>query len=737
MKVYISGVHSGPNPSPGIGLARSLRAAYPGVQLVAVDYSNRSSGLHSPEFDGVWIQRPWDELDLTLYSMQVRKILEGGALWLSGLDLEIAWLVRTFGEHPNLLIPSSGALAMVAKPEIPVHRALPMRVPPFIPASCLDWDLHAFCREHGWRVWCKGPYYEAHRVRSWAEFNIARSALSRMLSTQNLFIQVHIPGHEESIAFSAHKGMLLDCVYMSKRDVTAEGKTWAARVTEVQPGILESLRKVVEQLSWTGGAEIEFVRDCNNELWLIDWNPRFPAWIYGATIAGHNLPASLIQSATGVRPVETPIISQDFTRVVLEIPCRPDFPLSPLPEPPIEPDNVLSKHPSGMPKLAKRLRLSSQKCMEQGPEIPRQILDDIESLNISNLETPYRLQLHRTALARFERFANLASELSDSRIMVQFAYSIKTDPDDWLLKAAFDCGMLAEAISQLEVERALSNGFSLKQIVLNGPAKWWPSQSHTIKDFRIVFADSVEELDTYRDFLPGRIGFRLRLPSIDSRFGVPLDEYESFQRLVSVLKGFSSNCAIGLHFHLPSSTLGIHRWWQLCDSFLGWAKAVESTTGKLIYCLDVGGGWFPDDADRALQPNLKQAVPKAAKTLANLREFILEPGKALTQPAMALAVRVLEIRHLQANHRDVIVDGAISDLPMASFFPHRILARNGQGEWQSLGRGDDRILGRLCMEDDILAEMVRVPRSVRPGDILVICDAGAYNRSMSYAFGKG
>jgi len=29
MQIYISGLYSGTNPQPGIGLARSLRAAYP------------------------------------------------------------------------------------------------------------------------------------------------------------------------------------------------------------------------------------------------------------------------------------------------------------------------------------------------------------------------------------------------------------------------------------------------------------------------------------------------------------------------------------------------------------------------------------------------------------------------------------------------------------------------------------------------------------------------------------
>ena len=35
---FISGLYSGPSPSAGLGVARSLRAAFPSAHLVGVDY---------------------------------------------------------------------------------------------------------------------------------------------------------------------------------------------------------------------------------------------------------------------------------------------------------------------------------------------------------------------------------------------------------------------------------------------------------------------------------------------------------------------------------------------------------------------------------------------------------------------------------------------------------------------------------------------------------------------------
>src|SRR5216684_4118108 len=51
LRVFIVGVDSGPDPHPGVGVARSLRSAYPSCELVALERSPQSSGLNWPGFD--------------------------------------------------------------------------------------------------------------------------------------------------------------------------------------------------------------------------------------------------------------------------------------------------------------------------------------------------------------------------------------------------------------------------------------------------------------------------------------------------------------------------------------------------------------------------------------------------------------------------------------------------------------------------------------------------------------
>ena len=130
LRIYVSGLYSGTNPQPGVGIARSLRSGYPDATLVGVEYSNRCSGIHWQDFDDIWLQRPWDELNLDSHAEEIKKVLDSGALWISSIDLEILWLASLFPDgHPNLLTPPDHALSEVSKPYIRAHRDLPVELP--------------------------------------------------------------------------------------------------------------------------------------------------------------------------------------------------------------------------------------------------------------------------------------------------------------------------------------------------------------------------------------------------------------------------------------------------------------------------------------------------------------------------------------------------------------------------------------------------------------------------------
>jgi diaminopimelate decarboxylase len=755
MKLYVSGLYCGGNPQPGVGIIRSLRQGFPLANLVGVEYSHRVSGIHWPDIDELSIQRPWDELDLEAYGKTVEAVLDEGGLWISGSDLEAMWLASVFPDgHPNLLAPPGGALKRIAKPAVEALVPLPLKVPQFVSTQLPDWELHRFCRAHDWRLWLKGPYYDASRTPSWDSFVAVRNALSKVWSTDKLFLQAHVSGYEESVMLAAYEGELLDCVSMRKRDITPEGKTWAGDIGEVDPEFVAPLRTIIRELNWSGGGEIEMVRDASGQLWLLEMNPRFPAWVHGATIAGHNLPALLVQAATSMNARKTKAAASQFTRVVLEVPVRDEFPLPALPEPFAGAVGHSMKHPSGLTALAQRMHEADDAGVTVGaqeqdgpsgiPEVPDSYRRDIAAYDLETVETPQFLYLDSTAEGLFVRAAERARRLSDNSVKVVSGYSIKTNPDGRLIRLALEHGFHAEAISLLEVRKAIDNGFRPDQVVLNGPGKWWPEGMMPKERLHAVFCDSIADLErcvaaiAAGEMSSKHFGIRLRTPNVVSRFGIPLDSPNTFAQLVEAVGRLPANSAFGIHFHMASSNIGVAQWWHLFESMLKWCRSIERLSGRTVEILDLGGGWFPDDWHSDVDTKFAHAVQTVKALLPGVREIVSEPGKAMAQPAMALAMRILEIQEHEDESIEAVVDASIAELPMFAFQPHRILRQCAKtGDLQPLGRGKAHLMGRLCMEHDIVASNVGLPEGTSAGDLLIFCDAGGYDRSMSYVFGRG
>jgi diaminopimelate decarboxylase len=709
--------------------------AYPESRLVGVDYSTRSTGLHAAVFDELWIQRPWSELALDRYATSVSKELAAGALWISGLDLEAKWLAGAVGQHLGLLGPDADTIAAIGKPADRVALELGLLHPPTISGMESDWELHRFCREHGWRVWLKAPNYQAFVVRSWVELQQTRAHLQETWGKDHLHLQAHVAGLEESVTFAAWRGRLAGAAHMTKRITTEEGKTWAGRIApfeQPEDELARRLGRMISSLGWSGGAELEMIRDVGGQVHLIECNPRFPAWIHGATLAGANLPGALVEAAAGTAHAVAPRVADEFVRVVIEIPVRTSHPL---PMPTVATDGGMraGKHPSGMPSLAHRMGRSVELPRRAAPPFSENEQSELAALMDRLSATPAPLFLEESTRQRWHALAAAAGATHRVRFPVRLAYSVKTNPDSRLITLAAACGFLAEVISSDEAIHARTLGFNSDQIIYNGPAKSWPGGPLKERSLA-VFADSLDELWrlTKQDVRATYLGPRVRLPGINSRFGIDVDEFANYRELIASMSRLPQEQAIGVHFHHAASDLGWRNWRRAAAAIVTWAAGLQSALTRPIRCLDLGGGWDPSDWSDALSPMLDAVTSLAANELPDLELLLLEPGKALSQPAFAVATEVLELR----GGHEVVVDASIAELPQAPIYPHRALRRSVSGIWKPLETGTGRVLGRLCMEGDVLVAGVAVD-DLREGERLAITDAGGYDRSMAYTFGRG
>ncbi|MFF4606047.1 hypothetical protein ACFY12_25310 [Streptomyces sp. NPDC001339] len=348
--VFVSGMHSGPNPSPGLSVARSLRLAQPDLRIVGLDYSRESSGLHSALLDDLVCLPAWREAHLATWIEQMDRLLEPeDAVLIPCLDLEVRLLARELGSHSRILGPPKSALELVGKPPVEAAELLGLRTPEY--ETDTSWQaVDMFIRRSPHGVWVKGQHYDAHRAHTAGDALSLGDVVQRTWGG-NWHLEAHVAGQECSIAFCALDGRLLDAVFISKAMVTTEGKTWAGEVAELDAAMRDRLAGLLADARWTGGGELELIRSWSGELTLMEINPRLPAWIHGASVCGANLPAALV-TREPADPARR--LTPGFTRVVEEIPVHPALGITPIAWVAGGISRPGDKRHSGMPSLGQR-----------------------------------------------------------------------------------------------------------------------------------------------------------------------------------------------------------------------------------------------------------------------------------------------------------------------------------------------------------------------------------------------
>jgi len=322
-----------------------------------------------------------------------------------------------------------------------------------------------------------------------------------------------------------------------------------------------------------------------------------------------------------------------------------------------------------------------------------------------------------------------ASGVAAQQQLLRFAYSVKTNPRGEILALAREAGLLAEVIHPLELQHALACGFSGGECVYNGP---YPA-IYCDAEPGIVFADSFESYAAVcATFKNALIGVRVRPCGISSHFGIPPAQLDACaQAIAGAGKG-----RFGVSFHVRPQDYGSRTWRDIVEGALEMALELQRRSGARAVAFDAGGGNVPQDFDASVdRGDFSWLSARALEVLADLQTILAEPGQALATPCEAVVAPVLEVRRREGC-TDVVVDAGYPDVSQIGTYEHRLyLARDG--ELRAIERGGTcRIVGRTCLEYDLLANDVLLDE-VGAGDAVVIADAGAYDASMRFAFARG
>lgn len=176
-------------------------------------------------------------------------------------------------------------------------------------------DVYRLHPEFSFPVVVKGKFYDAGIAYNPEQARMYFNKISAKWGLP-IIIQQFVMGNEYNVVgLGDGEGNTIAAVPMRKQFITDKGKAWAG-ISIAEDKLLELTQRFVKATSWKGGFELELMKDQKGVYYLLEINPRIPAWVYLAVGAGQNIPEALVQLAMGekVEPYREYSVGKMFVR---------------------------------------------------------------------------------------------------------------------------------------------------------------------------------------------------------------------------------------------------------------------------------------------------------------------------------------------------------------------------------------------------------------------------------------
>jgi len=327
-------------------------------------------------------------------------------------------------------------------------------------------------------------------------------------------------------------------------------------------------------------------------------------------------------------------------------------------------------------------------------------------------------------------------------------YAVKANSSLAILRLLAERGAGFDIVSGGELERVRKASKSaLKRVVFSGVGKQIREIDAALKaDILLFNVESEAELALLAEraeLLGKRARFALRVnPDVfadthpyistglrEHKFGIDIGLARAIYRKAARSKWLDP---AGVSVHIGSQIRSV-------EPFAAALARVLSLIGELkkdgrdIRYVDVGGGLGIEYGAGSFDPEKRVRSYAAAlqKALAGLGlHLLLEPGRFIVAQAGALLTQVLYVKKNGAK-TFVITDAGMNDLIRPALYQahHEILpvkqARAGKVSDEVVD-----VVGPVCESGDFFARDRAMPK-VKPGDLVLLLDAGAYGMSLT------
>ena len=329
LTIAISGLNNTDNPGPGVAVIRGIKESkYFDVRIIGLAYENLEPGIYMKNLvDKTYkIPCPSNGTDVFLERIKYIHSTEKLHIIIPNFDAELHTFILAEQELSNLgistFLPTLEQFEERAKSNLTEFgKKYDIKVP-FSKAIANYTDIENLYKDFNYPVFVKGQFYEAYLASSPEQVITYFNKFSAKWGLP-VIIQEYIKGTEVNVvALGDGKGNTIAAVPMRKLYITDKGKAWSG-ISLSDENLLELTRKIISATKWRGGMELEVIKSFNNEYYLIEINPRIPAWVYLAVGVGQNIPEALVRLALGekVEPFESYEVGKMFIRFSYDMIC--------------------------------------------------------------------------------------------------------------------------------------------------------------------------------------------------------------------------------------------------------------------------------------------------------------------------------------------------------------------------------------------------------------------------------
>lgn len=230
--------------------------------------------------------------------------------------------------------------------------------------------------------------------------------------------------------------------------------------------------------------------------------------------------------------------------------------------------------------------------------------------------------------------------------------------------------------------------------------------------------------------------------TVDSKFGSAIEtgQAEEITKLALSLPNIN---LLGFHCHVGSQVFDAQVPLQTAEIMIGFVRDMYQKLGFAAQKLDLGGGYgvryTRNDPYIDIESNIRIVGKRITDLVAEydipMPHIYMEPGRSIVADAGMTLYTMGTLKSIPGYKNYVSVDGGMTDNPRYLLYgsSYTLLAATRMLEEKTMRCS---VVGRCCESGDIIQKDVRLPGTLKRGDLIACLTTGAYNYSMASNYNR-